>query len=276
MKKSFLISSFVLASLLIQAFVGEKFLESFNTPANLPLEHRIAIRVVNGMGEFYDRQTGIRFVPRGNNYIRLDPMTKKGDGQVITFSMFNPSFYDRGRVSQALQAMHASGYNTARIFVESEGTDGLGGTNGLNPAYMANLADFIQLAKQNEIFLILTKQWLPITPRYGDIIATQCCSTFGFANAIHLAPAGIRAHELFFQDLIKDLLARAAPLEMVLSYSISNEFYFDGDQPPLSWTSGKVTLDKGRTYDMSSKKDKEEMMDDALLAMINDVRQGHS
>jgi len=28
-------------------------------------EHRIAIRTVNGTAEFYDRETGARFVPRG-------------------------------------------------------------------------------------------------------------------------------------------------------------------------------------------------------------------
>ena len=241
------------------------------TPA-APAEHRIGVRVVDGVGEFYDRQTGEKFIPRGNNYISLDPMTKKGDGQVITFSMFNPGFYDHEAVRQALQQMHSTGYNVVRTFVESEGTSGLGGENGLNPAFMDNLADFLVLAKQNQIYAVLTKQWLPITPRYANIIATQCCDTFGFANAIHLAPAGVEAHRLFFQDLIKALLERNAPLEAIFSYNISNEFYFDADQPPLSWTSGKVSLANGREYDMAVPEDREAMLDDALLVMIADVR----
>src|SRR5688572_13890833 len=32
-------------------------------------EHRIGIRQVNGLGEFYDKQTNERFIPRGANYV---------------------------------------------------------------------------------------------------------------------------------------------------------------------------------------------------------------
>ena len=235
-------------------------------------EHRIAVRVVDGAGEFFDRLTGKKFIPRGNNHISLDPMVKKGGGQVVTFSMFNQGFYDHAEASKALAQMHAAGYNVVRIFVESEGEDGLGGTNGLDPEFMDNLADFLNLAKENEIYAIFAKQWLPITPRYGNIIAKQCCSTFGFANAIHMAPAGVEAHQLFFQDLIKALIARNAPLDTIFSYNVSNEFYFDADQPPLSWTSGMVKLASGREYDMAKPQDKEALMDEALLAMIEGVR----
>ena len=72
-------------------------------PAPLP-EHRIGVRVVDGAGEFYDRLTGEKFIPRGNNHISLDPMQKKGGGQVITFSMFNKGFYDHAEASKALAA----------------------------------------------------------------------------------------------------------------------------------------------------------------------------
>ncbi|MGH8926635.1 MAG: hypothetical protein ACRDWA_18730, partial [Acidimicrobiia bacterium] len=34
-------------------------------------EHRIGVRIVNGAGEFFDRLSGERFVPRGVNLIRL-------------------------------------------------------------------------------------------------------------------------------------------------------------------------------------------------------------
>src|ERR671925_1385848 len=32
-------------------------------------EHRIGVRQVNGVGEFYDKQTNEKFVPRGANYV---------------------------------------------------------------------------------------------------------------------------------------------------------------------------------------------------------------
>ena len=37
-------------------------------PTETPeIVHRIGVRVVNGGGEFYDRQTGLQFHPRGYN-----------------------------------------------------------------------------------------------------------------------------------------------------------------------------------------------------------------
>src|SRR5712692_651029 len=59
--------------------------------ASIPAsEHRIGVRVVNGIGEFYDRVTGQKFVPRGNNYIRLGPQTDPSGIRIITHSTFNP------------------------------------------------------------------------------------------------------------------------------------------------------------------------------------------
>ena len=48
-------------------------------------EHRIGVRVVNGAGEFYDRLSGEKFIPRGNNHISLDPIAKKGRGAGYSF-----------------------------------------------------------------------------------------------------------------------------------------------------------------------------------------------
>ena len=41
-------------------------------PPTPPPAHRIGIRVVDGRGEFFDRLTGERFVPRGANYLHLE------------------------------------------------------------------------------------------------------------------------------------------------------------------------------------------------------------
>src|SRR5574342_701007 len=40
-----------------------------------PPEHTIGIRVTNGVGEFYDRTTNEKFIPRGMNYIHLGEQT---------------------------------------------------------------------------------------------------------------------------------------------------------------------------------------------------------
>jgi len=59
-----------------------------------PPEHRIGVRVVEGVGEFYDRETGERFVPRGNNYIRLADQQSASGETFFYHSTFNVGLYD--------------------------------------------------------------------------------------------------------------------------------------------------------------------------------------
>jgi hypothetical protein len=51
-----------------------------------------------------------------------------------------------------------------------------------------------------------------------------------------------------------------------------NEYYYNGDLPPLSWTSGTVTTADGQTYDMSSQTSRQQMMDNGLIYFTNQGR----
>jgi hypothetical protein len=59
--------------------------------------HRIAVRTVNGVGQFYVRDTGSTFIPRGNTFLRLAEQTRTaayGGSSFITHSLFNVGLYD--------------------------------------------------------------------------------------------------------------------------------------------------------------------------------------
>ena len=59
-------------------------------------EHRIGVRVINGKGEFYLRDTGATFVPRGNSFIRFAQQTSYYDGgNVLDHSLFSTGLYNR-------------------------------------------------------------------------------------------------------------------------------------------------------------------------------------
>ena len=84
------------------------------TPTSTPLapvEHDIAVRVVDGIGEFFNRQTGQKFIPRGMNYVRLAPQTKSDRSPTFGHSLFDPGQFDSTRVLNDLEKMHADGYN---------------------------------------------------------------------------------------------------------------------------------------------------------------------
>ena len=88
-----------------------------------PAQHKIGVRTVNGVGQFYLRDTGAPFVPRGNNFIRLAQQTRLpayGATPQLTHSLFNVGLYSASDAEQALARMQSDGYNTVRVFLNGE------------------------------------------------------------------------------------------------------------------------------------------------------------
>ena len=233
------------------------------------IQHRISIRVSNGVGKFYDRVTSEKFIPRGKNYIRLAWRTKADGSKVFGHSLFDPDQYNHLRINSDLEKMHTERYNVVRVFLSPDamGTD----TGGLSPDYMDNIADFLELAKANQIYIMFTLDWIP-GGKYGEILNQDCCSTFALMNANFLPPAGLRANQVFYQDFIRELIKRDAPIEYIFSYELRNEMFYDGDQPPLSMNSGTVVTANGKSYDMSKPADKQRMLDENLVFWIDAMR----
>ena len=241
------------------------------TPTPAPakaVEHRIAIRVVEGEGEFYDRDSGETFVPRGNNYVRLDPQERESGGTQIYHSVFDPGLYDPEEIANAFQEMTSLGYNTVRVFT-SQNT--IGTSDGLSGAYMENVVDFLDLAREHELFIIFTQDWLP-GGRYGRVLNQDCCETFNMNNVHFLTPAGLEANKMYFHDFISYLIEHDAAVEMVLSYQLRNELYFDMNFPPFSMSSGSVEGLNGKTYDMSEREQKEHMADENMVLWMDELR----
>jgi len=235
-------------------------------------EHRIGVRVVNGVGEFYNRITGEKFVPRGANYVVIGLQKNRAGEQYVSHATFGPGFYDRGAVEQALQKMHADGYNVARVFLETTTTTSITGNPGLSSPYLDNVTDFLKIADANGIYVIFVTDWLPDSDPYNQIVARECCETFDSSNAVHLSASGVEASRRFYSDFVTELIERNAPLGAVFSFNVSNEIAFDANEPPLTWTSGSVTLGNGRAYDMSKPEDKKRIIDEGLVYYIDQVR----
>jgi len=232
-------------------------------------DHRIGIRVIDGVGEFYDRQTGESFVPRGMNYVRLAPQIAPDGSTQVYHSVFDPDRYEPAEVSVQFARMQAHGYNVVRVFL-SQNTLGAP-DGGLSAAYMQNVADFLKLARQDELYVMFTQDWLP-GGKYGAEINQDCCDVFNFNNAQDLPAGAVKAYQLFYTDFITTLIQLGAPTDAIFSYELRNEFYFDTNYPPLSLKSGRVTTANGKSYDMSSQADKQEMLEANLPYFIDSVR----
>jgi hypothetical protein len=236
--------------------------------------HIIGVRIVNGSGEFYDRFTGAPFTPRGSNYIRLDSAAKIYGGKTFYHSTFNVGLYDAARAEAALTRMQSLGFNTVRIFVQG-GTAGsiAGSPSGLSAEYVANFVDFLRRAKTHNIVVLLCgSDYLPDSPPYSAILATENGPLFQDQNLELLSKAGLAAAQQFWVDFIQLLSSQHAALDDILGFELMNEYSFPSNLPPFSLSSGSITTGNGRTYDISDPAARQRMMEENLTNYVTQLR----
>lgn len=221
------------------------------------IEHRIGVRVADGAGEFYDRQTGERFVPRGANLIRL------GTYHVT----LDPRSYDPAEIDSVLGAMADFGYNVVRVFHDHR-TGGLAAPEGLSAAYMDNVADLLARAHEHGLYVILTQDWLPDGGRY----AFEGDPDIESINALYLSRGGVDANVRFFTDFVQALLDRGAALDALWAYELRNELYFQADAAPFSLHSGIVTTANGESYDLADPAAHTRMLEENLVSWADTMR----
>jgi hypothetical protein len=246
----------------------------------------IGVRVADGAGEFFDRKTGLKFVPRGNNYVRLErevivPPVGEMHEWHTTLSV---GLYHSDRIEAAFTAMEALGYNIVRVFLDCCGaTTGLGNPSGdgVNPAYMANLADFMKRAKVHHIYVINAMDDLPKTGGYPQMIGPDCALAWpSCANLEYTTSGGVVADRKFWQDFIRGLVAQKAPMDALFGYGLRQEYYYPPDDQKESWAplpllpaSGLFTVANGKTYDMADENARRQMMDESLTFWTDKIRE---
>ena len=233
--------------------------------------HRIAVRPGASFAEFFDRTTSASFTPRGNNYIRLATLTDQNGSPHLAHSTFAVGLYDQTRAENALATMQTNGYNTVRVFLEGCCQNTIGDpAGGLSSAYIANVVDFLQRAHTHGIFVLITSSWLPVFGGYGPNCPQY--PAFNDVNLFKLCPGAVPDSVKFWNDFVKALISRGAPMDAIFAYELDNEYYYNSSATPLSSTSGTITTANGQTYDMSSATSRQQMMDDGLIYFTDQMR----
>ncbi|MCB9458958.1 MAG: discoidin domain-containing protein [Anaerolineaceae bacterium] len=230
---------------------------------------RIGVRIVDGMGEFYNTATGERFVPRGTNYI---------DWSLAGNQLFITSRFDAESVRSDFQQLASLDYNTVRIFFDtcSSGSGCIGNTEGpgLNPEHIANIATTINIAAEESIYLILTSNDLPDDGGYWNLSNLGASDQIeGYRNAHYLTTPGVRSAETYWDDFLTELMAFEPQTDAILAWSILNEQWFFRKQPPFSLAEGMITTANGQTYDMSDPDQKQDMAVESVLYYIDAVQE---
>jgi len=206
-------------------------------------EHRIGIRTAGERPEFYDRETDESFILIGSNFHNLGP-----EKNYFVDRLFSPNFFDPKQVNQEMQAMHAYGYNVIRTSLDMCREDCIGALGGgLRGEYLDNVVDFLRLAKENGLLIIITSNDLPLYAGYISKVESTCCNPFdGYINSHYLSPVGVAQWTEYWQDVVHALIERNAPLDVILAYQVRGELFLSLDKPPLSLTSGLVTTANGK------------------------------
>ena len=233
--------------------------------------HRIGIRVVEGAGEFYDIQSGESFVVRGANYVFVPGVTGR-----YQLELLKVGFYDPELTRSDFQHLADNGYNTVRVFLDqcNVGANCIGDSDneGLNPAYLANIADMMAAAKETGIYILFTSNDLPDQGGYSEEANAASGTIFaGYRNSYYLTPGAVNATQRYWRDLMTGLIEQQADFDAILGWQLLNEQWLFIDQPPLSLTSGEVTTTTG-TYDMSDQAQKELMVAEGLRHYISEVK----
>ncbi|MEW5938802.1 MAG: cellulase family glycosylhydrolase [Chloroflexota bacterium] len=247
------------------------------TPQPRPTAERIGIRTVDGAAEFYNTVTGEKFTPRGVNYVDFYATGNElYEDRLLATNVYNPE-----RVRTAFRHLHDYGYNTVRIFFDncSSGPNCFGkyGGRGLNPGYLDNMVDVMNIAAEQGIYIIFTANTAPGEGGYwqdfdDEIYNTNRLPGFeSYQNADWLHPAGVKMKSTAWRDLMSGMAERDAPFETVLGWQLTNEFWLWKNNPPLSWTSGMVTISNGQTYDMADPEQKRQMITDGTLYFMETI-----
>jgi hypothetical protein len=223
------------------------------------------------IGEFYDKQTTEKFIPRGVNYVFVP------HGNSHTVLLLREDIYDPQRTRDDFARLASVGYNTVRVFLDhcNQGAGCIGDEDnmGLNPNYLDNISDMMSAAREKGIYILFTSNDLPDQGGYAEEANTGSDGTFaGYRNSYYLRPHAISATRRYWSDLLTGLVARNATFDAVLGWQLLNEQWMFRGQPPLSLTSGIVETTTG-SYDMGDPNQKTQMVSDGIVYYVAQMKE---
>jgi hypothetical protein len=230
-------------------------------------EHRIGIRRVNGKAEFYDKLTGETFVVRGANYA----FTPTG-----SVPLFRVGSYDPQLTRQDFAILALQDYNTVHVFLDmcASGTGCVGDADnvGLNPEFLADLADITRAARDAGIYVLFTSNDIPDQGGYSQEANQGSGGDFaGYRNSYYLRPQSVSATRHYWRDVVTGLAEQGAAFDAILGWELVEEQWMFLDQAPLSLTRGTVETTTG-SYDMSDAHQKRQMVTDGMRFYIAEVK----
>lgn len=232
--------------------------------------------VVKAQGTgFVKVPSNVEFIIRGSNYTKVASQTYHRLLSVGTF--------DATAVNAQLAAMHASGYNTVRVFIDPHEINGVGGPNTLNSGYVSNLVQFINLASANSLYVILTFSGAPWAyTTSAPLDSPSLCN--GSITQLVMNLSLVNAKQAYVRDVIKALKQGGAIMSNIFSYGIENEFHYRKECTPINNVVPQYVCPNGGispnpiwrntpagTFDINTQCGQQQMQDANMVQYINQL-----
>ncbi|MEE3622525.1 hypothetical protein UCD39_00760 [Nitrospirillum sp. BR 11752] len=146
---------------------------------------------------------------------------------------------------------------------------------GLNPAYMANVIDFIRAAAADGLYVEPTGQWLPAN--YYMLVSRDGFpepdrqNTSGI-NELLLSQGLIHAYGRYIADMLAAIKAADPELmSAIFCVDLWNELGFESKDLPFSREVGLYTAEDGNVVDLTDPASRQRLADAATIRWIDGV-----
>lgn len=221
-----------------------------------------------GKGLFMNTVTETQFIPKGYNYTHVTAISKPCLVEGVYYhSTFNEDSYDQQEAASMLNDLNVKGYNAVRVFINPECI--MQANGNFSADYLNNVKHFLSQAKIYAVRVIVTLDQLP-SVLYGDPIQIE--SDITWLNSQYFKQSDIDKEKTFWQDFITYLKNDGAPLDVIFSWELRNEFGFKTDLPPFTLTQGAYMAANGHAYDMSVEQNKYQLAVDGFIYWSREIR----
>lgn len=255
-----------------------------NAVQSVPLP-RISIQMSGGQASFvsqHENGSFISFIPRGANYIRLNGSQGVSGRHPVYHSTFSNVYYkgNRSLAIKRLDELQHFKYNVVRVFIDTgtyhrfDGINGNESTLPFNTEYLDNVADFINLAADRNVYVMPTLDDIPRNSYFAKLCGGQ--KELGYPNIFYMSEPCIQAKKSYVIQFLKEIKSRLGPNMMtsICWISLQNEAYYSTSSLPFSSVSIQVNTADGNSYDMASSTSRQEAADSNMLNFVNTVVKG--
>ena len=238
-------------------------------------------RIAVQNGAFVNVESGQAFVPWGFNYVRLDhtsgsPSNYHSVFEPAGYGLVHPGGYDAAAAEAMLESLHAQGFNTVRVFIDSQKGHGIADESrtAFSATYIDNFTDFLSRARANQIYVMPTMTWMGDLLKYFAIMNQYPATPArGSVNVYYVDSGGIAARAQYYADIAAAIKDRdPSLLTTILSYDLENELYMQASSWPFNQADGvTVTGPDGLSYTFNTAADRQALADACFTMYMNNA-----